>query len=95
MQIIKKDFPHILKENEKAYFSLIEGVINSVDDSSVMEVRHNPHSYHFRVSPSVPWVLDSLVEEVNKLHKLLNIQVEYGKSLKSAGVLTYFIELNN
>lgn len=94
MQIIRKDFPSILKENEKAYMLLLEGIINSVDESSYMEVRKTPHSYIFRVSPSVPWHIDSLVEEVNKLHSLLHIHVEYGKSLKNAGILSFNIELN-
>jgi hypothetical protein len=93
MQIIKKDFPTILKENELSYFSLLEGIINSVDQNSCMEVRHTPHSYIFRVSPSMPFHINSLVEEVNKLHTLLNIHVEYGKSLKNAGIMSFSIEL--
>lgn len=93
MQIIKRDFPSILSENEIAYFSLIEGIINSVDDSSVMEVRHNPHSYHFRISPSMSYLINDLVSEVNKLHSLLGIRIDYGKSLKNAGILSFKIEL--
>lgn len=93
MQIVKKDFPSILLENEIAYMSLLEGIINSVDENSCMEVRHTPHSYMFRVSPSIPFHINSLVEEVNKLHTLLNIRIEYGKSLKNAGVMSFSIEL--
>lgn len=94
MKIIKKDFPSILKENELAYFSLLEGVLNSVDDNSYLEVRHTLHSYSFRVSPSLPLYINSLVEEINNLHSLLGIRVEYGKSLKNAGILTFSISLN-
>lgn len=95
MQLIRKDFPSILKENEKAYFSLIEGVVNSIDDNSVMEVRYGQIHHSFRISPSLPMYIDALVEEINSLHNLLRIKVEYGKSLKNMGVLSFFLPLQS
>lgn len=93
MQLIRKDFPSILQENEQAYMSLLEGVVNSVDVNCVMEVRKTPHSYIFRVSPSIPYYIDSLVEEMNKLHGLLHIHVDYGKSLKNSGTMSFTISI--
>ncbi len=93
MQIVRKDFPSILKENEKAYFLLLEGLVNSVDENSQMEIRFGKEHHSFRISPSIPIHINSLVQEINALHNLLNIQVEYGKSLKNSGILSFFIDL--
>ncbi len=89
MKIIRKDFPSILPDNEEAYFSLLEGVVNSVDENSYLEIRHSPHHYLFRISPSLPMYMDQLVLELNNLHNLLQIKVEYGKSLKNMAILSF------
>lgn len=93
MQVIRKDFPPILQDNEEAYFSLLEGVIGSVDDNSYLEIRKAPNKYSFRISPSLPMFINMLVIEINNLHNLLNIKVEYGKSLKNMGIITFFLSL--
>lgn len=94
MQLIRRDFPSILKENEAAYFSLLEGVISSVDNNAYLEIRKSPNKYSFRVSPSLPLFINSMVEEVNNLHNLLKIHVEYGKSLKNAGILQFNLTIS-
>jgi len=93
MQIIRKDFPSILRENEKAYLSLLEGLVNSIDENSQMEIRMGKEHHSFRISPSLPIYINLLVEQVNALHNLLNIKVEYGKSLKNSGSLFFFLPI--
>ncbi len=95
MRVIKKDFPSVLQENELAYFSLIEGLIASVDTNAFLEIRHSPIHYSFRISPSFPSCLNSLVEQINALHNLLGIKVEWGKSLKNAAILSFNLLTKN
>lgn len=94
MTIIKKDFPSILKENEIAYFSLIEGLISSIDNNCVLEERKLLQSYSFRISPSLPSYVNSLIHEINALHNLMGIHVEWGKSLKNACIVSFFLPIN-
>lgn len=92
MKIIRKDF-FILKENEKAYFSLLEGLVNSIDENSYLEIIKAPDNYSFRISPSLPLYINMLIEELNNLHNLLNIKLEYGKSLKNSGIINFKIKI--
>lgn len=94
MNIVKKDFPSILKDNELAYFSLLEGVINSVDELSSVEARRNPKNYQFRIATSGREYLNPLIESLNEMHKLFGIKLNYSKSIKSACAITFYLELN-
>ena len=94
MIIVKKDFPSVLKDNELAYFSLLEGVINSVDEASTMEIRKNPDNYKFRIAISTAEYLNSLVDILNDMHSLFGIKLNYSKSIKSSCSITFYLELN-
>ena len=54
MEIVTRFFPKILSENDANYFAHLEGVISSVDELASMQITKNPHSYQFRIAPSVP-----------------------------------------
>lgn len=86
------DIP-IIGDNEIAYFKLLEAVVNSVDELSCMEIRRNPKNYHFRIAPSRPLYLNMIVTELNNLHNLLHIQLEYSKSIKSSSSVAFNIPL--
>ena len=95
MIISYKDVPSILKENEKAYFKLLEGVLNTVDELCQLEVRRNPTNYHFRIASSTPQYLNHIVTELNSLHNLLGITLDYSKSIKSTSSIAFNISLEN
>ena len=58
MEVVKKFFPKILSENDANYFAHLEGVISSIDELANVQITKNPHSYQFRIAPSVPRYLD-------------------------------------
>jgi hypothetical protein len=95
MQINKKFFPNIMKENELAYFAHLQGIIDSVDELSTLEVTKHPDSYHFRLAPSLPMYNSMLLEEILKLHNMLNIKLNLSKSIKSSATINFKIHLEN
>lgn len=92
MEIIKKGFS-ILPENDIAYFTLLEGVINSVDDLSTMEIRKNPDNYQFRIAISTAIGIPVLIETLNDLHTMLGIHLNYQKSMKTSCNIAFTIKV--
>ena len=73
MYIIKKYFPEVMADNELAYFAHLQGLIDSVDELCSMEITKKPHSYHFRLAPSVPKYTQMLLEELLKFHNMMRM----------------------
>ena len=83
-----------MSDNEIAYFAHLEGVIDSVDELATMEITKNPHSYHFRLAPSLPKYSTLLLEEILKLHNMFQIKLKLSKSIKTSATITFEINLN-
>lgn len=94
MQLHKKFFPPVMQDNELAYFAHLQGIIDSVDELSILEITKQPNSYHFRLAPSLPKYNEFLLEEILKLHNLLQIKLNLSKSIKSSATIVFEIELN-
>lgn len=94
MEINRKFFPKILTENELNYFAHLEGVINSVDEHSSLQITKNTNSYDFRIATSLPKYNNLLLEEICKLHSIFNIKLDISKSIKSSGTIVFKISLN-
>lgn len=92
-QTVRKGFLGILTDNEDAYFRHLNGIIDSVDELSTLEITRNPNSYHFRLAPSVPMYNDMLLEELLKFHNLLQIHLDLSKSIKSSATIVFDITL--
>lgn len=95
MQISKKFFSEVMPDNEIAYFAHLEGIIDSVDELSIMEVTKNPNSYHFRIAASLPMYNEMLLEELLKFHNLFQIKLDLSKSIKSSATIVFEINLDN
>lgn len=95
MQIHKKFFPEVMQDNELAYFAHLEGLIDSVDELSTMEITRAPHSYHFRIAPSLPKYNNMLIEELLKFHNLFQIKLNMSKSIKTSATIGFEINLEN
>jgi hypothetical protein len=95
MQVNKKFFPQVMQDNEIAYFAHLEGIISSVDELSTLEITKNPHSYHFRLAPSLPMYNEMLLQEILKLHNLFKIRLNLSKSIKSSATIVFEINLED
>lgn len=95
MTVSKRFFPEVLTDNETTYFAHLEGVICSVDELSSLEITKNPHSYQFRLAPSLPKYNTMLLEEILKLHNLFHIKLNLSKSIKTSGTINFEIDLTN
>ena len=94
MQINKRFFPEILQDNELAYFAHLQGIIDSIDELSSLEVTKTPNSYHFRLAASLPKYNDMLLQELLKFHNIFQIKLNLSKSIKSSSTINFEIELN-
>lgn len=95
MTVSKRFFSEVMPDNEIAYFAHLEGVINSVDELSSLEITKNPHSYHFRLAPSLPKYNELLLEEILKLHNIFKIKLNLSKSIKASATIVFEINLDN
>jgi hypothetical protein len=94
MYINKKFFPEIMQDNEIAYFTHLEGIIDSIDELSTLEITKNPNSYHFRLAASLPKYNEMLLEEILKFHNIFQIKLDLSKSIKSSATITFEINLD-
>lgn len=93
MELVKKYFPEILTDNDEMYFARLEGLINSVDELSSLQITKNTNAYHFRLAPSHPRYLELLFQELLKFHNLYGIRLNISKSIKTTGTISFEIVL--
>jgi len=95
MIISKRFFPELLPDNELAYFSHLQAVIEAIDELSTLEITKNPQAYHFRLAPSLPKYNELLLQEILKLHNIFQIKLTLSKSIKSSGTINFEINLED
>lgn len=95
MVVIRKYFPDTIPDNEEMYFSHIKGILESVDELSSLQISKLSSGYHFRISASIPTYNNMLIKEITKFHNILGIKLDFSKSIKSSGTLSFHINLNN
>lgn len=93
MQIHRKFFPEVMQDNEMNYFAHLEGIIDSIDELSSMEITKKPTAYHFRIATSLPKYNDMLIEELLKFHNMFHIKLNMSKSIKTSATIVFEIEL--
>lgn len=93
MEIVRKFFPEVMQDNDMIYFARLEGVIDSVDELSALQIRKNSNSYQFRLAPSHPKYTNMLLEEILKFHNVYRIRLNLSKSIKTSGTISFEITL--
>ena len=83
-----------MQDNDTLYLAHLEGIINSVDELSSLEITKNSNSYRFRLAPSLPKYIPMLLEEILKFHNMFRIKLDLSKSIKSSGTIVFEITLN-
>ena len=94
MQVNKRFFPKVMQDNDTLYLAHLEGIINSVDELSSLEITKSTNSYKFRLAPSLPKYIPMLLEEILKFHNMFRIKLDLSKSIKSSGTIVFEITLN-
>ena len=93
MQIHRKFFPEVMQDNEMNYFAHLEGIIDSIDELSSMEITKKPTAYHFRIATSLPKYNDMLIEELLKFHNMFHIKINMSKSIKTSATIVFEITI--
>lgn len=95
MQVNRKFFPPVIPDNEEVYFAHLQGVIDSIDELSIMEVIKTSHAYRFRLVPSLPKYNQLLLKEILKFHNMFQIRLNLSKSIKTSATISFEISLDN
>jgi hypothetical protein len=82
-----------MSHNDEVYFAHIEGIIDSIDELSTMEIIKHPRSYSFRLAPSLPKYTNAIIEELFKFHNQFQIKLNMSKSIKTSAVIAFDITL--
>lgn len=93
MQIVRKHFPDVSQDNDEIYFARLEGLIDSIDELSSMQITKNSQSYQFRIAPSHPKYTEMLFDEILKFHNLYRIRLVLSKSIKTTGTICFEITI--
>lgn len=93
MQVNTKFFPEVMQDNEMSYFAHLEGIIDSIDELSSMEITKKPNAYHFRIATSLPKYNDMLIEELLKFHNMFHIKINMSKSIKTSATIVFEITI--
>lgn len=83
-----------MQDNDTLYLAHLEGIINSVDELSSLEITKSTNSYKFRLAPSLPKYIPMLLEEILKFHNMFRIKLDLSKSIKSSSTIVFEITLN-
>jgi hypothetical protein len=90
---IQRNSLGILSDNEESYISLLSGVLESIDEYCSLMVTRSPESFLFRIAPSSPIYINTLVKEITNLHNLFKIRVDFSKSMKNTCSLSFKIAI--
>ena len=93
MEIVKKYFPEIMSDNDMNYFAKLEGIIESIDELSSLQITRNTNTYQFRLAPSHPKYSNTLFKELLNFHNLYNIRLNLSKSIKTTGTISFEINI--
>lgn len=91
----RKGFPRIIRDNDETFFQHIIACIDSVDELSYLTITKCSFSYKFRIAPSTPEYISSLIETILQFCNLYGMRIDMSKSIKSAATLTFNISHNN
>ena len=93
MEVEKKNFPPVMRDNDNLYFLHVEGVLESVDEYACMQIVYKGDKCSFRIAPSLPMYINSIIEELIKFHNRLGMRMDMSKSIKTNATIAFDISL--
>lgn len=91
MVIHTKFFPERMQDNDIVFLAHLEGILNSIDELSTLEIIKINSSYTFRLAPSLPRYIPMLLEEILTFHNMFGIKLDLSKSIKTTGTISFTI----
>lgn len=89
----KLNIPDVIPDNDAAYFSLLEEKIKAVDGQSQITVKFSIEGLVVHILPSLPYFRDNIIKEIRKLHYLLDLKIEFSKSLLISKYITFKVKI--
>jgi len=92
MEVIRKGFTQVLKDNDSRYLTLLERFIGEVDPYAGMEITKAGDQLKFRICLSAPKKFEKILRNLNTLHNQIGIHTDFGKSMKKSATIYYTLE---
>lgn len=92
MEVNRRNFPEILKDNDVVYFQHFCAIVESVDELCCVEITKMPKFYHFRIAPSAPKYTAHILKEIIYFNNLYKIHMNMGKSIKTSSTISFDID---
>jgi len=93
MKFLKEGFSSPTLDNDEQYILLVESMVNSVDNNAIGKIIKTPSSYIFRISTSDVVYVNSLISSINELNTFVKISLNWAKSCKKNGTLSFTIPI--
>ncbi len=89
----KFNLPGIRPDNERYYFSFIEGLTEFLDKDAYIEVNNASEAISIAIIPSQPEIRQELINNLLTIHKLLGIKTDFSKSTNIQKSIVFQIKL--
>lgn len=83
----------LLSDNDENYILLLSGLLQSADEHCSLMITRAPESFLFRIAPSSPKKINSLVNEITNFHTFLGIRVIMSKSIKNSCSIFFKVQI--
>lgn len=93
MEVLRKNFPTLMLDNDQIFIDNLCAVVESVDELSSMEIVKTPFHYHFRIAPSIPKYIEPILQEILQFNNIFGFHLDLGKSMKTSSTVTFNIEI--
>lgn len=93
MTISKVGFPAILEDNELAYYSMLQAIIESIDVTANLRITRKPQGVSFILAPSMPGHTQLLLQEILAYHRSMGIKLNLSKSIRTTTTIQFEIPL--
>ena len=91
MEVIKKGFNGVQKDNDSAYIDSIQRIVNNLDPNFGAEITKTPSSLSFRICLSDAKFFSNVLHKINEFNTSLGIQAQLGKSMKQTATIQFSI----
>lgn len=95
MIVFQKKHFDIIPDNDEVYFEYLLGVLEAIDEYTHIQATKIASGYNIRISASAVKYNSAVLKELLRLHTLLGLHIDISKSIKSSGVISYKILLDD